>query len=122
MLRDRDARDWKTKVPLDGSVVGRNASLNIHHFFPRSLLRKHDYAADEINTFANYTVLSFGGNLDVGTEEPSTYMKRLNISARDLHAQCIPEDTALWHVDRYKEFLTTRRKLLAENANEFLGM
>ncbi len=74
MIRSCDARDWLTNEPLDGTVLGHNASLTVHHFFPRSLLRKHDYSSDKINTFANYTVLSLKGNLEAGTEEPATYL------------------------------------------------
>lgn len=122
MLRNNDARDWLTNEPLDGSVLGHNASLTIHHFFPRSLLKKHGYAIDDINTFANYTLLLFKGNLDAGTEEPATYMARCDIPERQLRIQCIPLDKALWRVDRYEDFLTERRKLLAQCANDFLGI
>jgi hypothetical protein len=122
MLRNRDARDWLTNEPLDGSVLGHNASLTVHHFFPRSLLKKHGYGSDRINTFANYTLLSLKGNLDAGTEEPATYLARQNIPEDQLKHQCIPMDQQLWRVEHYDDFLVERRKLLAQRLNEFLGM
>src|SRR4030095_16900439 len=91
MLAENDARAWcDHNFRLDGKVHGHNAELQVHHFFPRSLLRKHKRADDVINTFANYTVLSKSSNLGVGTEEPATYMKRIRVSAAELEKQCIP--------------------------------
>lgn len=41
MIRDRGARDWQNvDAPLDGTVVGHGAALQVHHFFPRALLNK----------------------------------------------------------------------------------
>jgi len=58
LLRNAGAKDWKEHTPLDGSVQGHNASLQVHHFFPRALLRKEGYDSAQIDTFANYTLLS----------------------------------------------------------------
>jgi hypothetical protein len=116
-----DARDWVTQHRLDGSVLGKKAALQIHHFFPRSLLRKHGHNDDSINTMANYTVISASTNLNVGTEEPATYMERLNVSAEQLRLQCIPEDRLLWHVLSYEKFCASREKLLTESMNRYLG-
>jgi hypothetical protein len=122
MLRDKNARDWKNETPLDGSVLGKNAKLQIHHFFPKALMLKHGYSLELINTFANLTLISADANLDILMEEPSTYLKRLKIDRKQLDIQCIPMDQALWHVDRYEDFLEARRKLLAKRANEYLGV
>lgn len=122
MLADCDARDWgDPQIRLDGKVQGHNAQLQVHHFFPQSLLRKHGHGQDVINTFGNYTVLSANTNLNVGAEEPATYMKRIKVGNTQLEKQCIPTDRALWRLDRYNDFLKERRRLLAETANHFLG-
>lgn len=122
MLRELDARDWKDRnFKLDGTVTGDGAQLHVHHFFPKALLRKQvDLQTKDINTFANYTVISATTNLDVMTEEPGTYIPRLGIPDAELTKQCIPPDRKLWRVDRYREFLRERRRLLAESANRFL--
>jgi hypothetical protein len=122
MLAESYARDWcDPHFRLDGKVHGHNAQLQIHHFFPRSLLKKHGRGEDEINTFGNYVVISKSCNLDVLAEEPLTYMKRIRISNAELQKQCIPIDRNLWHVDRYDDFLKERCRLLAASANAFLG-
>lgn len=123
MLGAEDARDWKERdFRLDGTVVGKNAALHVHHFFPRALLRKHSYTDDWINTIGNYTVLSAGTNLDVSTEEPATYIDRLKIPARQLELQCIPLDRELWRVRNYERFWHARMRLLAQRANRYLGL
>jgi hypothetical protein len=102
----------------------------VHHFFPRALLRKHKALATEVDTFANYVVISQDTNLNAGTEEPATYYSRvldeMGSDARRLRAemrkQCIPPDPTLWRVARYGAFLTERRRLLAAAGNRFLGL
>jgi hypothetical protein len=121
MLRNADARDWQKHTPLDGTVVGKGAKLNVHHFFPRALLLKHQYLPADINTMGNYVLLSAGTNLNVGTEEPVTYLARHKVDEKELIHQCVPLDKDLWRVGRYKEFLKARRQLLADRCNEFLG-
>jgi len=122
MFSANGARDWKDlDRKLDGSVVGKNAQLQVHHFFPRALLLKHGRTGDWINTLGNYTLLSAETNLNVGTEEPATYMERLSVSDDQLRAQAIPRDRDLWRVAKYEKFILEREKLLAVQANEYLG-
>jgi hypothetical protein len=122
MLADNDARDWCDHLfRLNGTVIGHNAQLQVHHFFPKALLRKHGRSGDDINTFGNYTLLSASANLKVWAEEPATYMKRVNVSETQLRKQCIPVDRNLWRLGRYDDFLRERRRLLTEAANKFLG-
>jgi hypothetical protein len=122
MLAEHDARDWKDRhFRLDGKVHGHNAQLQIHHFFPKSLLKKHGRGEDIINVFGNYVVINKDSNLDVLAEEPATYMNRILVSKSELQKQCIPLDRKLWHVDRYDDFLEERCRLLAASTNAFLG-
>lgn len=121
MLRHHHALDWKRGTPLNGRVVGDNAELQVHHFFPQALLKKHGFDSDDINTFANYTIISKETNLNCGAEEPAQYLQKLKIDKRHLRAQWIPLNQNLWKVDRYKKFLEERRSLLAQNAYTFIG-
>jgi hypothetical protein len=123
MIRERDSRDWKElDNRLDGTVVGLGAGLQIHHFFPKALLKRHGATYEQTNTFANYVVISASTNLGVSTEEPATYMSRLSVPETEVAKQVVPSDSSLWRVSRYDEFLVRRRKMLAEEANAFLGV
>jgi hypothetical protein len=114
---------------LDGTVFGRGTDLQVHHFFPRALLRKQGVPQSKIDTFANYVVIRRDTNLEAGTYEPSTYLPRffrkMGRAAGRLRSQvdrqCIPGDVALWRVERYDDFLAARRDMLAEAANKSLG-
>jgi hypothetical protein len=123
MLSSADAKDWiALDRRLDGSVQGKHAELQVHHFFPRALLRKHGIEDDRINTMGNYTVICADSNLNVATEEPATYMERIKVPEEQLIAQCLPLDRGLWRVLNYEKFITAREKLLAERSNKYLGL
>lgn len=123
MLSSADAKDWiALDRRLDGSVQGKHAELQVHHFFPRALLRKHGVEDDRINTMGNYTVICADTNLNVGTEEPATYMERIKVPDEQLIAQSIPLDRGLWRVLNYEKFIAARERLLAERANKYLGL
>jgi hypothetical protein len=122
MIRNAGAKDWKKPVALDGTVLGNDARLQIHHFFPRALLRREKYPTSEIDTFANYTLLSRSTNLHISTEEPATYLQREKVGEPDVDKQCIPLNRDLWRVGRYEDFIDVRRKLLAQRANDFLDL
>ncbi|MBI4838436.1 MAG: hypothetical protein HY806_04710 [Nitrospirae bacterium] len=122
LLRSNNAKDWLTHDPLDGTVIGHNAGLQIHHFYPRECLSKHGIDnLDQINTFSNYTVISKETNLKFLDSEPIEYIARNNVRKKDLESQFIPLDEKLWRVRNYKKFLKARRELLVNAANRFLG-
>lgn len=120
MLREEDARDWISDNRLDGTVLGTNAKLHVHHFFPRALLNKHEFNPDWINTFANYTILCASTNYDISAEEPATYLERLHIHNKHLEAQCIPQQPNLWRVSKFESFLNKREQMLVKKLNAFL--
>lgn len=99
----------------------------VDHIFPQSLLRekkvlnpatgRHDllrYYANTRNQLANCMLLSAqengaGGKTDTPPDEwfadkPEEYL--------DMHL--IPTDQGLWQLDRFEDFLTERKKLIAE--------
>ena len=120
ILRDKGAVDWIGQTSLEGQVKGHNAELQVHHFFPKRLLLDSGVDTEDINTFANYTIINKSTNLGISDEEPAVYIKKFKIKAKDLRHQCIPSRRSLWKVENYYEFLEERRVLLAKNANAFL--
>lgn len=122
MMRDNNAKDWLGGTPLDGTVLGHNAELHVHHIFPKALLARYEYGSSEINRLANFAIISADSNLEVGMEDPASYLTRLKVNKKHLEAQCIPTDPDLWQISRYDDFIKERRKLLAQRANEYLGL
>jgi hypothetical protein len=131
MLREAKARDWGAGLEyLDGTVAGHGSALQVHHFFPRALLKKHKVKASDIDTFANYVVIRQDTNLRAGADEPASYIEvALAAAGKDsrkvraaIRRQGVPDGPELWRVANYAGFLAERRKLLAAAANRFLGL
>jgi len=121
MTRVHHALDWCSGIELSNLLLGRLNSLQVHHIFPKSLLYRAGYTRADVNAIANYTFLTQDCNLQISDRPPHEYLEE--IAARHpgaLESHWIPMDPALWRVERYHDFLTARRELLARAANEFL--
>lgn len=123
LTRVQRTRDWETNTELSGHLLGRGASLQLHHIFPKSLLYHHDppYSMQEVNQIANLTFLTQDTNLRVSNQDPAIYLERYarqNPGALESH--WIPMNPELWKLENYPDFLEARRKLLAAAANRFL--
>jgi hypothetical protein len=102
-------------------MLGHLTSLQVHHIFPKALLYSADYRRSQINAVANFCFLTQDANLAVGKREPEEYFEEVEAKHPGaLASQWIPQDRALWRIDRYPDFLAARRELLAHAANAFL--
>jgi hypothetical protein len=121
LTRVGSARDWGDGLPLSAHLLGKQNALQVHHIFPKALLYKHGYSKFDVNAIANFCFLTQDTNLDIGAKEPALYFVKIEEHFPGaLASQWVPMDRTLWKVERYKDFLVERRKLLAEAANEFL--
>lgn len=122
LTRVGEAKDWGLGIPLKKGLLGRNSSLEVHHIFPRALLKKHGYDKTQINAVANFCFLTKDTNLLISDADPAVYFEQIESRHPGaLASQWIPMNRELWQVERYPEFLAERRKLLAQAANEFLN-
>ena len=117
------ARDWQSDVELSSHLLGHLSRLELHHIFPKALLRAHHngYSQAEINAIANFTFLTQETNLLVSNRNPAEYLEKFaekNPGAIESH--WIPMNRELWRLENYRDFLKERRELLAQAANEFL--
>jgi hypothetical protein len=122
LTRVNGARDMGSGLELKAGMLGKLASLQMHHVFPKALLYEADYERGEVNAIANFCFLTQETNLKVGKRQPQDYLAE----AEDRHpgvlaSQWIPDDPALWRIDRYRDFLAARRELLAASAQKFLA-
>lgn len=121
LTRVGEAMDWGLNIPLKKGLLGQNSSLEVHHIFPRALLKKHGFDKTEINAVANFCFLTKNTNIKISDSAPAVYFEEIEKRAPGaLASQWIPMDRELWKVENYPQFLEKRRELLAEAANEFL--
>ena len=115
-------KDLLTGVELQKSLLGNLSSLQVHHIFPKKVLRDAGYKRTEINAVANFCFLTQESNLIITKREPEDYFKQVIKEAGEeaLSSQWIPLDKKLWKIENYREFLSARRELLANAANSFL--
>jgi hypothetical protein len=121
LTRTRGARDFGNGLPLHSHLPDRPASVQIHHIFPKTALYEVGYGKGQVNAIANFCFLTRETGLLIGKRKPREYFGAVEaMHPGALASQWIPQDPALWRVDRYPDFLEARRELLAEAANSFL--
>jgi hypothetical protein len=77
--------------------------------------------ADVDVAVANFCFLTQDTNLKIGSKRPVEYLEEVEAHMPGaLATQWMPMDRDLWRVERYPEFLATRRELLASAADSFL--
>ncbi|MDM3902966.1 DUF262 domain-containing protein [Mycobacteroides abscessus] len=121
LTRVDGARDFGSGLELRAELLGKLTSLQVHHIFPKALLRQHGFDRNEINALANFCFLTQDTNLKIGRRDPAEYLPEVQAKHPGvLESQWIPTDPDLWRVERYQDFLAARRELLAASAQSFL--
>ena len=118
MLKERGTKDWINKKKIDGSILGHNSSLEVHHIFPRSILYDDGWDSEWVNSFSNFALLYKSSNIEIGNKKPTEYLK----ASSDLKVQCVPADKHLWELYAYEDFVYEREKLLQKNINNYLKL
>lgn len=112
--RHAGATDWWTGVKLSSTNLGTAHLLELHHVFPRALVRDR-YPQRDVNELANIAFLSQAANREIGMKEPRDYLP--GIPEERLRQQFVPLDRHLWSVDCFQDFLAARRNSLAAGIN-----
>ena len=95
----------------------RSDMIQIHHIFPRALL-KGLYPEDMVEDVANKTFVIGKENIRIGNKEPIEYLwGRVGLDV--LEAHFIPLQQELLKSGKFKEFLEERRKLIIKGLNEY---
>ncbi len=122
LTRVKGARDVGSGLQLRAEMLGHLTSLQVHHIFPKALLYRAGFERTDVNAIANFCFLTQQTNLAVGTRRPEDYFAEAEAKHPGvLISQWIPDDPALWRVERYWDFLAARRELLADAAQSFLA-
>lgn len=121
LTRMGEARDWGTGLPLKANLLGKLNRLEVHHIFPKAQLYKKNYSKSEVNALSNFCFLTKDTNLNISDRLPEKYFPEIETKHPGaLASQWIPADPLLWKIENYREFLETRKALLAEETNKRL--
>lgn len=122
-FRADGACDWHSNLKIALSHRGNEHRLQFHHIFPKAVLKRSNYTARQADDIANLAFIGGKTNRRISDKPPSDYLPQFvkQGGAAALTAQCVPTRLPLLDTDSYKEFLTERRRLIAERLNEFLG-
>ncbi len=117
----RDAKDWFKGIKIRRESFAEDQQIEYHHIFPKKHLNAMGvdrYLRDEI---ANMAFLGQKANRKILARKPDDYLAEIaDHDANRLEAQFVPMDRSLWDLDRFEDFLTERRKNLANAMNEVL--
>lgn len=126
-LKSRDAKCLTTGLSLRKNM-GKKYSLEWDHIFPFSILKKNGYGWENRHKYSlaqeitNRAILTKTANRTKSNKEAKDYLAEVQLNfPKALELQSIPEDSRLWELENYEQFLQTRRKLLAKQFNEFLN-
>jgi hypothetical protein len=107
---------------LSASLLGHLSSLDVHHIFPKAQLYKLGVGRGDVNAVANFCFLTKQTNIDISASDPAVYMPMVESQQPGaLASQWIPRNPDFWRLGRFKDFLSERRRLLAEATNALLS-
>jgi len=119
ICRQKKAKDWFTGTVLSSTNVGPEHQLELHHIFPKALLKaNNNFRAQEIDDIANIAFLSKRANRSILKSKPKEYLNK--IEEHYLKAQFVPLERDLWKVDSFRDFLQERRRLITKAINDYM--
>jgi len=109
---------------------------DVHHIFPRQMLKEAGKSRAEYNQIANYVYTQDAINIKIGSKSPHVYFADVlaqcnggvlkygaitsrEVLAENLHANCLPESVLTMTKDDYPEFLRQRRRLMAQKIKAY---
>ncbi|MBU1236060.1 MAG: DUF262 domain-containing protein [Gammaproteobacteria bacterium] len=109
---------------------------DIHHIFPRDLLKKSGLSRSQYNQIANYAYTQEEINIKIGNKAPLIYFADIQNQCDggpvkygaiadmgtlkcNLIANCVPEAIFGMDVSAYEDFLKLRRQLMAEKIRSY---
>lgn len=127
-------RGFLSKDVLVGDLISLRG--DIHHLFPKDYLSKNGLDRSKYNQIANYVYMQSEVNIKVGNKPPKDYFELIKtqiindnklvsgISSEqelldNLKMNCVPTEIMEMSIDDYQEFLTLRRKLMAQKIKEY---
>lgn len=125
-LKSRGAKCLTTGIGIRKNM-GSKYSLEWDHIFPFSVLKKSGYGFDNRHKYqlaqeiTNRAILTQKANRTKSNRQAEDYLAEVSTRfSNALGLQVIPQDTRLWALENYEQFLWARRRMLADGLNDFL--
>jgi hypothetical protein len=120
--RRNGAKDWFKGIALAKDVAGQDHEIQVHHIFPKAILKHAGVSRHDRDEIANLAFLAAKPNRQISSQPPAMYLPKIANKHTDrLQAQYVPMDPQLWQVDRYQDFLVRRREMLAKAVNDLIA-
>lgn len=122
MTRMNGARDWATQLAISAKHKGKSDQIEFHHIFPKAHLRRvrPDVQERIVDDIANLAFIGASTNKVISDRSPSEYRK--DFDEKLLEVQNVLLNNGLDQAERFEEFLSLRRELLADQLNAYLGV
>ena len=112
---------------------------DLHHIFPRNLLKKRGLSRGQYNQVANYVYTQSEINIKIGNKPIEQYLKEIkeqceggelkyggidnfNLIVENFEQNAIPLTIFDMTMDNYQEFLNQRRRLMAQKMRRYYEM
>lgn len=120
-FRSSGAKDWRSNLLIALDHSGTQHRLQFHHIFPKALLKRSDITR-EADDISNLAFIGGRTNRAISDKSPLIYFPPLieKSGQNAFDAQCIPTESELLDITKYKEFLSERRKRITSRLNEYL--
>ena len=109
---------------------------DVHHIFPRAVLKKAGMTRGQYNQIANFAVTQTEINIAIGKKEPTLYFRQLEAQCAggrkrygnitdpgelraNLEMHCIPAGIEAVTIADYPDFLAERRRLMAQRIRKY---
>jgi hypothetical protein len=122
VARRNGAKDWLHGITIGKDSVGEADRVEIHHVFPKKVLKDLKVAKKDRDEIANLAFLARKPNEFISSNPPDKYLPEIAAKHPErLEAQYIPLNPKLWSPDRFHDFLIERRRLLAAAVNDLVA-
>jgi hypothetical protein len=120
--RAQGAVDWRSGLGIQLASVGKQHVIEYHHIFPKKVLKDAKIDGPEVNEIANLAFITAATNKWIGKRSPADYFPEvLTLRGPEaLEQQFIPANSNLWEVSQFKDFLSERRRMLADAINQHM--
>jgi len=121
LLQQAGARHWATQLKISAAHDGKPDKIQFHHISPTAFMKKArpDLEAREINDIANLAFIGAKTNQRIKDRAPSVY--KLDFESQDLGMQYVDFSDSSDEPANYENFVSKRRRAIADALNEFLS-